>query len=281
MDEILYELRCHSAGLNCGRWDYIFSYIKTIRNSDSCVVPDRGQVGMTQHFMRSYAQLAIQTCHKRGVHSMGGMAAQIPIKNDPEANEKALTKVKNDKLREVTDGHDGTWVAHPALVPLAKEIFDAHMKDANQIEKTLDDLKVEESDLLQHPEGTLTETGLRENISVGVQYIESWLRGVGCVPLYNLMEDAATAEISRAQLWQWIRHGAALEDGRTVTPELFRATLSEEMKKVSEEVGQERFTSGKYSQARALFEGLSTASHFEEFLTLPAYEQLITTQASN
>ncbi|MBT6177927.1 MAG: malate synthase A [Deltaproteobacteria bacterium] len=281
MDEILYELRCHSAGLNCGRWDYIFSYIKTIRNSDSCVVPDRGQVGMTQHFMRSYAQLAIQTCHKRGVHSMGGMAAQIPIKNDPEANEKALNKVKNDKLREVTDGHDGTWVAHPALVPLAKEIFDAHMKTANQIEKTLDDLKVEESDLLQHPEGTLTETGLRENISVGVQYIESWLRGVGCVPLYNLMEDAATAEISRAQLWQWIRHGAALEDGRTVTPELFRATLSEEMKKVSEEVGQERFTSGKYSQARALFEGLSTASHFEEFLTLPAYEQLITTQASN
>lgn len=275
MDEILYELRCHSAGLNCGRWDYIFSYIKTVRNSDSCVVPDRGQVGMTQHFMRSYAKLAVQTCHKRGVHAMGGMAAQIPIKNDPAANEKALTKVKADKLREVTDGHDGTWVAHPALVSVAKEIFDAHMKGPNQIEKEQEAVTIEATDLLQHPEGTLTETGLRENISVGVQYIESWLRGVGCVPLYNLMEDAATAEISRAQLWQWIRHGAALDDGRKVTQELFRTTLNEEMTKVSEEVGSDKFSRGKYAQAKALFEDLSTASHFEEFLTLPAYEQLI------
>lgn len=280
MDEILYELRCHSAGLNCGRWDYIFSYIKTIRNDDGRVVPDRSQVGMTQHFMRSYSQLAIKTCHRRGVHAMGGMAAQIPIKNDVEANDAALAKVSADKLREVQDGHDGTWVAHPALVPIAKAIFDEHMKTPNQIERQLEDLVVTEIDLLKHPEGTLTEAGLRQNISVGVQYIESWLRGVGCVPLYNLMEDAATAEISRAQLWQWIKHSAALDDGRTVTPDLFRSTLSEEMEKVSTTVGQERFDGGMYTQAQSLFETLSTANEFEEFLTLPAYEQLVSSTLS-
>ena len=217
MDEILYELRDHSAGLNYGRWDYIFSCIKVIRNDEAHVLPDRSQVGMTQHFMRSYSQLAIKTCHRRGVHAMGGMAAQIPIKNDAEANEAAMNKVKADKEREVTDGHDGTLGAHAALVPLAKDIFDAHMPNANQIEKKREDVDVNQDDLLRVPEGNRTDAGLRQNISIGIQYIEAWLRGVGCVPLHNLMEDAATAEISRAQLWQWIRHKATLEDGRVVT----------------------------------------------------------------
>ena len=212
---------------------------------------------------------------------MGGMAAQIPIKNDVEANDAALAKVRADKLREVQDGHDGTWVAHPALVPIAKAIFDEHMSTSNQIDKQLDELVVTEADLLEHPEGTLTEAGLRQNISVGVQYIESWLRGVGCVPLYNLMEDAATAEISRAQLWQWIKHEASLEDGRTVTPALFRSTLSEEMQKVSTTVGRERFEAGKFNQAQSLFETVSTANEFEEFLTLPAYEQLVSSTLSD
>ena len=278
MDEILYELRDHSAGLNCGRWDYIFSCIKVVRNDEAHVLPDRSQVGMTQHFMRSYSQLAIKTCHRRGVHAMGGMAAQIPIKNDAEANEAAMNKVKADKEREVTDGHDGTWVAHPALVPLAKDIFDAHMPNANQIEKKREDVDVNQDDLLRVPEGNRTDAGLRQNISIGIQYIEAWLRGVGCVPLHNLMEDAATAEISRAQLWQWIRHKATLEDGRVVTPTLFRETMEEELLEIQKSVGIEAYKKGKFAEAKTLFEVLTVSNNFEEFLTLPAYEQLLTTR---
>ncbi len=278
MDEILYELRDHSAGLNCGRWDYIFSCIKVVRNDEAHVLPDRSQVGMTQHFMRSYSQLAIKTCHRRGVHAMGGMAAQIPIKNDPEANETALNKVKADKEREVTDGHDGTWVAHPALVPIAMDIFNEHMPNANQIEKKREDVAVVQDDLLRVPEGTRTDAGLRQNISIGIQYIEAWLRGVGCVPLHNLMEDAATAEISRAQLWQWIRHKATLEDGRVVTAALFRDTMEEELVEIQKSVGMEAYKKGKFAEAKTLFEVLTVSNNFEEFLTLPAYEQLLTTR---
>ena len=278
MDEILFELRDHSSGLNCGRWDYIFSFIKVIRNDGDSILPDRAEIGMTQTNMKAYTQLCIKTCHRRGVHAMGGMAAQIPIKNDPEANEAALNKVRNDKKREVTDGHDGTWVAHPALVPLAKDIFDEHMKGPNQIERLRDDVVADETELLAIPTGKRTERGLRENINVGVLYTEAWLRGKGCVPLYNLMEDAATAEISRTQLWQWIRHGASLDDGRVVTVELFREVLAEEMVKIEEAVGAQAFPTGKFKEATDLFEKLSTSETFEEFLTLPAYEQLLTTQ---
>jgi len=277
MDEILYELRWHSAGLNCGRWDYIFSYIKTIRTDKERVIPDRSQVGMGQHFMDSYTQLVIKTCHRRGVHAMGGMAAQIPIKNDPDANTTALDKVRSDKLREVQKGHDGTWVAHPGLVPVAKEIFDAHMKGPNQLEHQLDALEITEKDLLESPTGTLTESGFRENISIGLQYLESWLRGIGCVPLNNLMEDAATAEISRAQLWQWLNHGVSLTDGRPITRDFFRTILDEELSKLSCSLGEAHFSAGKFREATELFENLSTSPEFVEFLTIPAYEQLINT----
>ena len=274
MDEILFELREHSAGLNCGRWDYIFSFIKKLRSDPAAVLPDRGQVTMEQHCMRSYTQLLIKTCHRRGVHAMGGMAAQIPIKNDPAANEAALAKVRADKLREVKDGHDGTWVAHPGLVPIAREIFDAHMKGPNQLETRRLDVEVSAADLLTVPTGTRTEAGLRHNLRVGVQYLEAWLRGSGCVPLYNLMEDAATAEISRTQVWQWIRHGAALDDGRPVTADLFRRALAEEMAALRASLGAERFEKGRFADALALFERLSTAETCEEFLTLPAYDAL-------
>ncbi len=218
MDEILYELREHSAGLNCGRWDYIFSTIKKFAEDPKRVMPDRSQITMTVHFMRSYSLLLIKTCHRRSVHAMGGMAAQIPIRNDPAANEAAMEKVRADKLREAGDGHDGTWVAHPGLVPIAKEIFDKQMPEVNQIARKRQDVHMTADDLLKVPEGTITEAGLRQNLNVGIGYLEAWLRGIGCVPLYNLMEDAATSEISRAQLWQWIRHGAKLlgrSDGRT------------------------------------------------------------------
>ena len=208
MDEILYELREHSSGLNCGRWDYIFSFIKKFRNRPDFVLPDRSVVTMEKHFLKSYVELLIQTCHRRGIHAMGGMAAQIPIKSDRVANEKALEKVRQDKLREVNAGHDGTWVAHPGLVPIAKEVFDACMKEANQIGRSHEQVQVEAKDLLAVTEGKITEEGLRWNIDVGLQYLESWLRGSGCVPIYNLMEDAATAEICRSQVWQWVKHGA-------------------------------------------------------------------------
>ncbi|MCO4743756.1 MAG: malate synthase A [Proteobacteria bacterium] len=275
IDEILFELQQHSAGLNCGRWDYIFSTIKTLAEDPACVLPDRGQVGMTAPFMAAYSHRVIALCHKRGVHAMGGMAAQIPIKNDPEANEAALNKVRADKLREVTDGHDGTWVAHPALVSLAKDVFDAHMPGKNQIHRQRED-DITAADLVDLPGGTRTEAGLRLNIRVGVQYLAAWLDGNGCVPLYNLMEDAATAEISRAQVWQWLRHGAALDDGRIVTTDLFDDLLAEELDLLKETLGRETWNSGKYELAAELFASLSTSQSLEDFLTLPAYEHLLT-----
>jgi malate synthase len=275
MDEILFELREHSAGLNCGRWDYIFSSIKTLRNDPGWVIPDRAQVTMEQPFLRAYTQLLVKTCHRRRAHAMGGMAAFIPIKDDAAANEAALEKVRADKRREVKDGHDGTWVAHPGLVPVAREVFDAHMPGPNQLHVTRDDVKVAAEDLVRVPTGTRTEEGLRHNIRVGVQYLEAWLRGSGCVPLYNLMEDAATAEISRTQVWQWIHHGAALEDGRAVTRDLFSRLLDDEVCKLLKDVGEARFVAGRFREARDLFHTLSTKKTFEEFLTLPAYEVLL------
>jgi len=275
MDEILFELKDHSAGLNCGRWDYIFSVIKKLAHDPARVLPDRSQVTMTQHFLRSYTQLLIKTCHRRGIHAMGGMAAQIPIKDNPAANGLALERVRADKLREVTDGHDGTWVAHPGLVPIAKAIFDANMQGPNQLGRLRDDVNVSAEDLLETPTGTRTVEGLRHNIRVGVQYVEAWLRGVGCVPLYNLMEDAATAEISRAQVWQWLFHGVEL-DRRPLTREWFLATLDEEMQKIRTEIGAERFTAGRFPEAKELFAGLCVAPQFEEFLTLPAYQRILT-----
>ena len=272
MHEILYELRNHSAGLNCGRWDYIFSFIKKFRNKPEFMLPDRAQVTMTVHFLASYVDLLIQTCHKRGIHAMGGMAAQIPIKNDPEANDRALEKVRQDKLREVKAGHDGTWVAHPGLVKVAKDVFDEYMPQPNQIDRKREEVHVTQKDLLMVPKGTITEGGLRLNVDVGIQYLEAWLRGNGAVPIYNLMEDAATAEISRAQVWQWAKHGAKLEDGRPVTPELVKATIAEELAKMKERVGAERFAKGKYETAAQLFEKMMLSGEFNEFLTLPAYQ---------
>jgi malate synthase A len=274
MDEILWELREHSAGLNCGRWDYQFSTIKRFRADPTHVFPDRALVTMDKGFLRAYVQLLIKTCHRRGVHAMGGMAAQIPIKDNPEANEAALAKVRADKLREVTDGHDGTWVAHPGLVPIARAIFDQHMKTPNQIHRKREDVNVTARDLLKVPEGARTEAGLRHNIRVSVQYLEAWLRGQGCVPLYNLMEDAATVEISRSIAWQWIHHGVTLDDGKPLTVERFRTVLAEEMDRVRLEVGEHRFTGGRFEEARALFERMSTQPEFLEFITLPAYELL-------
>lgn len=276
LDEILYELRDHSAGLNCGRWDYIFSYIKKFRNVPGFVMPDRAKIGMNAHFMSSYSQLVIKVCHKRGVHAMGGMAAQIPIKNDPIANQKAIDKVRNDKLTEVKNGHDGTWVAHPALVQVAMDVFDEYMPTQNQIFKTREDVEVTAKDLIQPPVGTITEEGLRKNINVGILYIESWLRGNGAAAIYHLMEDAATAEISRTQVWQWIHNAATLEDGRTITYELYRQFLPEELDKMKDYVGAEQFENGKFEEATDLFDRLVKDKEFIEFLTLPAYELLFT-----
>ncbi|MBX3222201.1 MAG: malate synthase A [Labilithrix sp.] len=271
MDEFLYELREHSAGLNCGRWDYIFSFIKKRANDATALLPDRGEVTMDKAFLDAYVTLLIETCHRRGVHAMGGMAAQIPIKSDATKNEQALAKVRADKLREVTKGHDGTWVAHPGLVPIAKEIFDEHMPAKNQL-GARPGAKVGRADLLRPHDGKRTDAGLRHNIRVGVQYLDAWLRGQGCVPIYDLMEDAATAEISRAQVWQWIHHAAPLDDGSVVSRERFERTVSEEMKRIEGEVGPDRIATGKFSEARDLFVRLSLAPRFEEFLTLPAYE---------
>ncbi len=273
MDEILYELREHSAGLNIGRWDYIFSCIKKFRaNKDFCLA-DRAQVTMTAPFMRAYALLLVKTCHRRGAPAMGGMAAQIPIKNDPAANEAALEKVRQDKLREVTDGCDGTWVAHPGLVGIAKQVFDQHMPQANQYDRQRPDVNVSARDLLAfQPEAPITEAGLRNNISVGIQYLGAWLAGNGCVPVFNLMEDAATAEISRSQIWQWIRSPkGVLDNGKKVTPELFRQLLAEELPKVRAYLGEAAWSAGKYEQGAKLFEKL-TLGEYVEFLTLPAYD---------
>ena len=272
MDEILYELREHMGGLNCGRWDYIFSFIKKFRNHPDFVLPDRDQVTMVRDFMRAYTQLTIKTCHRRNAHAVGGMAAQIPNRHDPEANADALSKVRADKEREATDGHDGTWVAHPGLVPIALEQFDAHMKEANQIARKRQDVNVAAGDLLTVPDGTITEKGLRHNISVGIQYIESWLGGTGCVPLYNLMEDAATAEICRAQVWQWLKHGVSITDGPTIDSELVDRFLAEQLDTIKGEVGEERFASGHYQAASELFDQLIKQDQFNEFLTLPAYD---------
>ncbi len=275
MDEFLWELRDHSAGLNCGRWDYIFSFIKKRAEDPAAVLPDRSQVTMDKGFLAAYVALLIKTCHRRGVHAMGGMAAQIPIKDDAAANEAALEKVRADKLREVRAGHDGTWVAHPGLVPVAKDIFDTHMPGPNQLGVKRDDVNIGRDDLLCVPEGTRTDAGLRHNVRVGIQYIESWLRGSGCVPIYNLMEDAATAEISRAQVWQWLHHKASV-DGKPFTADAFGRIVDEEMQRIRREVGDAKFQGGRFGEARDLFVRLSTAPKFEEFLTLPAYDLLET-----
>ncbi len=276
MDEFLWELKEHSSGLNIGRWDYIFSCIKKFRSHKDFCLADRSQVTMTAPFMRAYALLLVKTCHRRGAPAMGGMAAQIPIKNDALANEAALDKVRQDKLREVTDGCDGTWVAHPALVPIAREVFDQHMPQPNQYGKQRPDVNVGTRDLLDfRPEAPITEAGLRNNISVGIQYLGAWLAGNGCVPVFNLMEDAATAEISRSQIWQWIRSDKGrLADGRKVTVELFRKLLAEELPKVKSTLGEEAYAAGKYQDGARLFEKITADDNYVEFLTLPAYERI-------
>ena len=273
MDEILWELKDHSAGLNCGRWDYIFSFIKKFAADESVLLPDRGQVTMTTHFMRSYSKLCIKTCHRRKVSAMGGMSAYIPIKSDPLANEKALTQVRADKEREATDGHDGTWVAHPGLVPVALEVFDRVMPQANQIDKQLPEYHATAADLLQVPEGTISEAGVRQNVAVGLGYVEAWLRGIGCVPLFNLMEDAATAEISRAQLWQWVHHGAVMDDGLPVTVEMVDEVIADELRRAKESVDASRYSA--YLRAAELMKELVRAPRFTEFLTVPAYERVL------
>jgi len=274
MDEILYELREHSAGLNCGRWDYIFSFIKKFRNRPDFLLPDRATVTMERHFLKSYVDLLIHTCHRRGAHAMGGMAAQIPIRDDLEANAAAMARVRADKLREVRAGHDGTWIAHPGLAAIARQPFDELMPGPNQLGVLRADVNVTARDLLTVPDGAITEEGLRGCIRVGVQYLESWLRGNGCVPLYHLMEDAATAEICRAQLWQWLRHGARTSDGQPVTVARFDRLLSAELDRIHEEVGAARLTGGVFPTAARLFEQMTKSDTFDEFLTLPAYELL-------
>ena len=275
IDEILYELKDHMAGLNCGRWDYIFSFIKRFRNVPGYIFPDRAQITMTRRCMHSYSLLVIQTCHRRGAHAMGGMAAQIPIKNDPGANNAALDKVRQDKIREASDGHDGTWVAHPGLVQVARDEFDRYMPAPNQVDKLRQDLKITTADLLKLPKGSISEEGLRTNIDVGVQYMANWLNGLGCVPIYHLMEDAATAEISRTQVWQWIHNPEGhLADGRKVTFEMFRDLMQEELQKIEKSVGGERYQNGKYDLAAQLFREIIQNDHLEEFLTLRAYEYL-------
>ena len=271
MDEILWELREHSAGLNCGRWDYIFSFIKKFRNHKGFLLPDRALVTMDRHFLRSYVELLIQTCHRRGIHAMGGMAAQIPIKNDPAANQAALEKVRQDKLREVWAGHDGTWVAHPGLVSVAREVFDTYMPFHNQIDKkpATEGSTVAASDLLTVPEGEITQEGLNRNIDVGLQYLTTWLCGNGCVPIYNLMEDAATAEISRAQVWQWIKYGAQMTDGQRVTADMVRQVVEQYRERLAAQ-----FPERELSLACRLYEEGMTNEEFPEFLTLSAYEAL-------
>ena len=275
MDEILWELKDYIVGLNCGRWDYIFSFIKKFSRYPEFVLPDRQQVTMTTHFLRSYSRLLIKTCHRRGAHAMGGMAAQIPIKNDPAANEAALAKVRADKEREAGDGHDGTWVAHPGLVPIAMEIFDRHMPTPNQLHRRLEDVQVGAADLLAVPDGAITEAGLRNNVDVSLQYMASWLGGNGCVPIHNLMEDAATAEIARSQIWQWIRHPrGVLDDGRRITVDLFRRIMAEEMAALRSQLGEAAFAAGDFERASRLLDSITTAEKFEAFLTLPAYRVL-------
>jgi malate synthase len=274
IDEILYELRDWMVGLNCGRWDYIFSFIKKLGHRPEFVLPDRGSVTMTAHFLRSYSQLVIQRCHRRGAFAMGGMAAQIPIKGDPDANERALARVRADKEREAGDGHDGTWVAHPGLVPVARQVFDRLMPGANQLARMREDVEVGAADLLKVPDGQVTRGGLRTNIDVGVRYLAAWLGGNGCVPIHHLMEDAATAEISRAQLWQWVRHATPLEDGTAVTLDLVRKEAQSVLAEIRRETGDAAFASGHYQRAGAHLDRLTAAQAFEPFLTLNAYEDI-------
>ena len=274
LDEIIYELKDHIVGLNCGRWDYIFSYIKKFRNHPNFVVPNRDQVTMTTPFMDAYSKLVIQRCHKRGILAIGGMAAQIPIKNDEYANIVALEKVRKDKEREAKNGHDGTWVAHPDLVAVAMNEFNKYMPTPNQLHVTRDDVNITEQDLVEIPIGTVTEKGVRKNINVGILYTEAWLRGHGAVALYNLMEDAATAEISRTQVWQWLKNEVKLEDGRLFTRALFNAIFDDEIEKIITEVGQDKIVNTKFKLAIELFKKLVTAEKFEEFLTLPAYQYI-------
>jgi malate synthase len=274
MHEILWELRDYSAGLNCGRWDYIFSFIKKFNRRADCVLPDRGSVTMTSHFLRSYSQLVIQTCHRRGAFAMGGMAAQIPIKGDAAANEQALARVRADKEREAGDGHDGTWVAHPGLVGLAREIFDRLMPRPNNLQRLREDVRVSATDLLAVPEGEITHGGLANNIDVGIRYLAAWLGGNGCVPIHHLMEDAATAEISRAQLWQWRHHGRQLSDGRTVTLDLVRAEIAAQLRRIRAEAGETGFAAGHFERAAAILDLLTASPEFEPFLTLVAYRDI-------
>ena len=273
MDEIIYELRDHMAGLNCGRWDYIFSYIKRLRRHPEALTPDRAVMGMGAAFLAAYSLKLIQTCHRRGAFAMGGMAAQIPVKGDAAANEAAFAKVRADKEREANNGHDGTWVAHPDLVSVAMEVFDRVMPAPNQLSKLREDVSISREEMLKVHAGERTEAGLRENIRVGVQYIEAWLRGRGAVPLYNLMEDAATAEICRTQIWQWVNQGAKLNDGRVVSPELFKTLLGEEMAGLKQTLGA-AYESGRFAEAIRIFADMSLSPECEEFLTLPAYEVL-------
>ena len=274
LDEIIYELRNHMAGLNCGRWDYIFSYIKKFRNHRGFSIPDRDQVTMKTHFMKSYSQYVIQRCHKRGVHAMGGMAAQIPIKNDDLANDLAFSKVIDDKQNEVRNGHDGTWVAHPALVPIAMEVFNEYMITKNQIHVKRCDVTTTTNDLVKIPEGTVTEKGIRKNINVGILYIESWLSGNGAAALYNLMEDAATAEISRTQVWFWLKNNIKIDDGRLFDQEIYETLKSEEIEKIKTLVGKEQFENGKFELAIQLYDELILEEEFTEFLTLNAYKYI-------
>jgi malate synthase len=274
MDEILHELRDWIVGLNCGRWDYIFSFIKKFNRRADCVLPDRGSVTMTSHFLRSYSQLVIQTCHRRGAFAMGGMAAQIPIKGDAAANEQALARVRADKEREAGDGHDGTWVAHPGLVGLAREIFDRLMPRPNNLQRLREDVRVSATDLLAVPEGEITHGGLANNIDVGIRYLAAWLGGNGCVPIHHLMEDAATAEISRAQLWQWRHHGRQLSDGRTVTLDLVRAEIAAQLRRIRAEAGETGFAAGHFERAAAILDLLTASPEFEPFLTLVAYRDI-------
>lgn len=275
MDEILFELKDHIVGLNCGRWDYIFSFIKKFQRNPEWVMPDRSEVTMASHFLSAYSQLVIKTCHRRNAHAMGGMAAQIPIKNNPEVNEAALSKVRVDKEREAKNGHDGTWVAHPALVPIAMEIFDKYMPTPHQKNVKRDDVNVCAADLLQVPTGSISETGLRNNTNVALQYLAAWLSGNGCVPLHNLMEDAATAEIARAQLWQWIRYPKGqLADGRKVTAEMFRGILQQELDAIRTQLSDQQYQDGRFALAAELLDKITTSEAFAEFLTLVAYEHL-------
>ncbi|MFC7064053.1 malate synthase A [Halobacillus seohaensis] len=274
MDEILYELKDHSAGLNCGRWDYIFSYLKKFHQDPNVILPDRAQVTMEVPFMYAYSQLVIRTCHKRNIHAIGGMAAQIPVKNDPAKNEAAFEKVMADKYREVKNGHDGTWVAHPGMVGTAMEVFNAGMPEPNQIGNKREDVRVSASDLVEVPEGDITEKGLRTNINVGILYTASWLSGKGAAPIHNLMEDAATAEISRAQVWQWIRHPKGKIGNRDITIELVHHFLEEELEILKRQLGEANYEGGHYEQAAEIFTELIEEDEFADFLTLKAYKYL-------